>query len=322
MDVEFLQLLRVRMQGSGCVVRSGQIVFSWGDVTARGDVWSACKPVMTHFLFNALQEGIIESLDELAVKYEPRLAELNADLDYKDRDISLRHLGNQISCYGVDERPGTAFDYSDWQMALLIDVLFLKIYGVPYESWDDLVLHERLTDLLQCEDNPTLLSYGKEYRQGRLGISVRDFARFGLLYLNHGNWNGRQILREEYARLAVTQPLSNEIPRAGVKATELIVGQRSLGSEEVPDNQCDHYGSYSWCWWINGTDRDGSRYFFEAPLDTFCALGDENGRRGLVVIPSRDLILSWNETMLDKYPSEPHPLNECFRLLIASIGET
>lgn len=321
MNVEFLELLRERMQGSGCVIRSGRIVFSWGDVTSRADVWSACKPVMTHFLFNALQEGMIESLDELAVKYEPRLAEINADLGYKDRKISLRHLANQISCYGVEESPGTAFDYNDWQLALLIDTLFLKIYGVPYESWDEIVLHQRLTVPLQCEDNPTLLCYGNEYRQGRLGMSVRDFARFGLLYLNHGNWSGRQILGEEYARPAVTQPLSNEIPRAGFQAVEMISGQRSLGSEDLPDNQCEHYGSYSWCWWINGIDRNGNRYFFEAPLDTYCALGDVNGRRGLAIMPSEELILSWNETKLEEYPEEPHPLNECFRLLMASIGK-
>jgi CubicO group peptidase (beta-lactamase class C family) len=321
MDGEYLRQLGELMQGDGIIVRQGKIVFSWGDQTSRTDVWSACKPVITHFLFNAVQEGIISNLDEMALIYEPRLSQLNAARDHKDCQISLRHLANQVSCYGVQEWPGTAFDYNDWQMALFIDVLFKKIYDVPYESWDENILHCRLTDRLQCEDDPTLFSYGGEYRQGRLGMSVRDFARFGLLYLHGGNWNGQQILREDYARRAVTEPLSNDIPRAGLVAAEMIPGQRSLGSEDIPDNQCEHYGSYSWCWWINGADQRGQRYFFEAPLDTFCALGDTNGRRGLAVIPSRDLVLSWNNTRLDKYPEEPHPLNDCFRLLMQSLGE-
>ena len=54
-------------------------------------------------------------------------------------------------------------------------------------------LHPLLTDLIGCEDNPTFMAFGEQDRPGRLGISPRDFARFGLLYLRGGMWNGKQL---------------------------------------------------------------------------------------------------------------------------------
>lgn len=38
------------------------------------------------------------------------------------------------------------------------------------------------------------LNNGKELAMGGLSVSLRDFARFGRLYLNGGNWNGEQIM--------------------------------------------------------------------------------------------------------------------------------
>lgn len=319
LDVSGLDRLRDWMQGRGCVVRHGRLVYTWGDVQAHGDAFSAVKPVVTHFLLFALEHGRIAGLDERAVSYEPRLADLNASLGYKDRFMTLRHMGNQVSCYGLAEWPGTAYDYNDWQMALFIDILFRRIYCIDYDRWDDFLLHPLLTDRLGCQDSPTLLHYGPGRAQGRLGISPRDFARFGLLYLNNGCWADGPVIGDKFVRIALSEPVPNSMPRAGTTPAEMIEGQRTLGSEQVPDNQTEHFGSYSWCWWLNGTDIDGTRYFAEAPADTYCALGDTNGRRGLAVMPSLGMVISWNDTILDTYPARPHPLNTSFRYLMAAV---
>ena len=130
----------------------------------------------------------------MAVGYEPGLSTLNASLGYKDTNITFRHFANQTSCYGVQEGPGTAYDYNDWQMALFWDTLFLKVYGATYANVDATVLQPKLTSILQCQDNPTFMAFGTGDRPGRLAVSPRDFARFGLLYLNRGNWNGTQVI--------------------------------------------------------------------------------------------------------------------------------
>ncbi|HWA87505.1 MAG TPA: hypothetical protein VG710_14850, partial [Opitutus sp.] len=305
--------------GRGCVVRHGRIVYTWGDPTQPGDVASAAKPVYSYFLFKALETGRVPSLDARAVNYEPRLGAINAALGYKDRAITLRELANQTSCYCVSERPGTAFDYNDFQMALFWDVLFTKIYGASYQSVDADVLRPLLTGPLQCEDAPTLLAFGTENRAGRLAISPRDYARFGLLYLRHGKWRDRQLLSAEHVKMAVTSPLPSDFPRTTAKEAEMIAGQRTMGATEKPDDETDHRGSYSWLWWINGVDRHGRRFWPGVPDDVYAALGHANGQRGLAVMPSLDLVVAWNDTVFGQLPEEPYPPGEFFRRIVAAV---
>jgi CubicO group peptidase (beta-lactamase class C family) len=305
--------------GRGCVVRHGRIVFTWGDPTRRGDVASASKPVLSFFLFKALETGRLPSFETHAVIYEPRLATLDANLGYKDREITLRDLANQTSCYGVTERPGTAFDYSDWQMALFCDILFNKIYGTPWTQVDQTVLHPLLTDPLQCEDDPTLIPFGVNDRAGRLGISPRDYARFGLLYLRGGRWRDGRLLSAEHVRMATTSPLPASLPRTKDQPAEMIPGQRTHGSHIFPDDENDQRGSYSWLWWINGVDRHGERNWPTAPLDAYACLGHENGQRGMAVLPSLDIVVAWNDTVFGKLPAEPHPPGVFLGLIAKSV---
>jgi len=295
--------------GRGCIVRHGYLVYTWGDATRRGDVASALKPWISHFLFKAVEDGRLASLDTKVGEFEPRLNDINADLGYKDRDMTFRHMAYQIACYGLTDAPGTAFDYNDWHMALFFDTLFGKVYGANHEDVDDMVLHAMLTDIPQCQDNPTFMAFGTSDRPGRLGISPRDFARFGLLYLNKGNWNGQQLIGEQNATMAVSSPLPNAVPRTTADAAEMIPGQRTLGSRRIPDNQCDHQGSYSWLWWVNGVNREGRRNWPDAPTNAYAALG-HGDKRGMAVLPGLEVIISWNDSQLGQ-----KPLNEVFRLL-------
>ena len=314
LDVGKLKELSDYTGGFGCVVRHGYMVYTWGDAAKRKDVASAAKPLYSHFLFKAVEDGKISGLNERLGKWEPRLKQINKELDYKDRDITWRHCANQISCYGLTEAPGTAFAYNDWQMALFFDTLFKKVYGTDFDTVDQQVLHPMLTDKLQCQDNPTFMAFGIKDRPGRLAISPRDFARFGLLYLRKGKWKNEQLISRKYAVMAVTSPLPNSIPRAGNKAAEMIEGQRSIGSRQIPDNQCDHIGSYSWLWWINGVDREGKRHWPDVPVDSYGCFG-HGGLRAMVVLPGLDLIISWNDTKIRGREMENHTL----KLLVDSV---
>jgi CubicO group peptidase (beta-lactamase class C family) len=48
-----------------------------------------------------------------------------------------------------------------------------------------------------------VLDDGVETGMGGLAASLRDYARFGLLYLNEGRWNGQRILPEAWVRESV-----------------------------------------------------------------------------------------------------------------------
>lgn len=305
--------------GRGCVIRHGYLVYSWGDISQRGDIASAAKPWYSHFLFVALERGKIGSLDERVSRWDPRLNSLNRPLSYKDRAINWRHLANQTSCYGVREAPGTAYDYNDWQMALFWDLLFQKVFGATFANVDQTVLHPLLTDILQCQDNPSFLAFGLKDRPGRTRISVRDFARFGLLYLRQGNWRGTQLIKAENAFMAVTSALPNAIPQSSStqrgQEAEMIPGQRSIGSRRIPDNQTDHMGSYSWLWWTNGIDREGKRHWPGVPHDAYGAFG-HGGPRAMVVIPSLDLVMSWNDARVKSREKE----GKALKLLVNAVA--
>jgi len=270
------------------------MVYTWGDVARRRDVASAVKPVYTHFLLKAIEMGKIAGLDEAVTRHESRLQGLNPELGHKDRQISWRHLCNQISGYGVTEAPGQAFDYSDYNMALLFDSLFLKVYGSTWDRVDQEVLGPLLTEVLQCQDKPTFMAFGTGNRPGRLAISPRDFARFGLLYARTGRWQERQVLAQALAAAAPRSPVSPSIPRTQGHAAQMIEGQRSIGGG---NNQCAHKGSYSNAWWINGRDRQGQRNWPDLPHDVYGCFG-HGDIRAVVVLPSLDVVVSWNDTRI------------------------
>ena len=300
------------------IVKDGFRVFSWGDVNKSGDVASAAKPLYTHFLAHAVESGRLNSFNQKVVNFVAELESLNANLDHKDSQMTFTHLANQTACYGVSEAPGTAFDYNDFQMALFWDSLFEGVYRTERSKVDHEVLHPLLTDTLQFEDPVSMLAFGKKDRAGRLKISPRDFCRFGWLYLNHGRWGNHQLIRPEHVRMITQSPLPNALPRTkGVEAT-MLPNQRTIGSRRIPDNQTDHYGSYSWLWWVNGKKASGQRFWPDAPAGTYACLGHQHGKRGMVVILEWRMVMSWNDTALDKKPwansqTDPHPLNPVFK---------
>jgi arylsulfatase A-like enzyme len=306
--------------GRGMVTFEGREVFRWGAVDRPEDVASAVKPIFTHLLIEAIEQGKLPGFEALLVDYEPGLGTLNSSLGFKDRLITFRHCANQISCYGVSESPGEAFDYNDFQMALFVDALIKRVFQCEWGDVDRELLGPLLTDVIGCEDRPSLLAFGDDDRAGRLRISPRDFCRLGLMYMHEGSWRGKPVIAPALARSVTHSPLPVGLQRTQAQPAEMIVGQRTLGSRQVPDDQTDHLGCYSWLWWVNGVRSSGIRLWPDAPDEVYACLGHRHGKRGMAVIPAWRIVLSWNDSKLDEYPwrnasQDPHPLNEVFRLL-------
>lgn len=275
--------------GHGCVVRKGHLVKAWGRHDARADVASAAKPVYTHLVLKTLESDRISCLDDPVAELLPELNHLNGHLGYPDREITWRHLVTQTSGYGVADRPGEAFDYNDLQMALLADLLVTRVYETPMERVDQHVLEPLFSSAIGCEDEPTM--YHHRSLPGRLRISVRDFARFGHLYLSGGRWDGRQVLSEEAVALATSSPHPPSLPGTGGVSAETLPGQRTVGAQ--PHDSL-HLNSYSYCWWLNGVMDSGRRVLPSAPEDTYGAFG-HGARHALIVVPSLDLVVVWTD---------------------------
>jgi CubicO group peptidase (beta-lactamase class C family) len=281
--------------GRGCVVRHGAMAFAWGDQQKSSDVASAFKPLLSTLMLMAVQEGRISGVDEEVARFEPRLASLNGG---KDAAITWRHLASQTSGYGWSEKPGEAYAYNDYALTLYFDTLMEKVFATNGTD----VLRTRLAEPLGFEDSFTFNAFGPNNRPGRLALSCRDFARFGLMYLRGGRWRDRRILKPELVRLAIGSPISSATPLTREIDAAMLANQRTMGGKKniTPVGP----GYYSFNWWLNATNGAGERLFVDAPPDVYVASG-HGGKRALVIVPGLDLIVSWNDSVIADHDRSP-----------------
>lgn len=268
--------------GSGCVIRRGRLVMSWGDQKRRYDLKSTTKSFGTAALGLAIQDGNVRLADR-ARRHHPTLGlppEENARTGWLD-EITLLHLASQTA--GFDKpggyvpllfQPGTQWSYSDSGPNWLAECLTL-VYGRDLDE----LMFERIfgplgigrADLVwrRNQYRPDLLD-GIRRREFGAGISanVDAMARFGLLWLRQGEWNGVQILPRDFVDQARTT----------------VSGVRGLAVRKPEEygRASDHYGLL---WWNNA---DGT--LEGVPRDTYWSWGLYDSL--IVVMPSLDMVVA------------------------------
>lgn len=310
LSAEKLAALRDLVGGRGCVVRHGKLAFAWGDQTRSSDVASAVKPIISTLLFLAVHDGKLNSPDALVADFEPRLKTLNHG---KDATITWRHLASQTSGYGLTEKPGAAYAYNDFALALYYDTLTARVFQQPGLD----LFRRRLAEPMQFQDEITF----DKPRPGRLALSVRDFARFGLLALHKGRWRNEQLVPASAFETMFNSPVPASLPRTNKQDADMLPGQRSLGGTKsiTPNGP----GVYSFNWWLNRRDDQGRLALPAAPPDTILASG-HGAKRTLWVMPSLDLVVSWNDSRVDDHDQSPgNPdtrLNRAVRLVVEAVA--
>jgi CubicO group peptidase (beta-lactamase class C family) len=292
------------VEGRGCVVMHGRMVYDWGDLSRSADVASAVKPVISTLMLMAVRQGKLESPDSPVSAVVPALKDLNGG---KDANITWRHLGSQTSGYGLVERPGEAYAYNDYALALYYDALMDGVYGKDGTA----VLRELIAGPIGFEDPFSFDAFGKDDRRGRLAISVRDFARLGLLCLRDGRWGDRRVLPEGLMRDALGSVVPVGTPRSSGTDADMLPGQRTHGGgkNQTPTGP----GYYTFNWWVNGIGPGGKRLYVDGPPDLYVA-GGHGGKRMLIVIPSLDMVVSWNDSPIDDHDTSPgNPMTRCNR---------
>ncbi len=267
------------------VVHGGRIVherYAPGvDMTTRTRTWSTAKSIAVTLFGMLADEGRMALDKPLGFEWLPR----SPSPEHDPRNaITLRDALNMSSgLYTVDSRgmeyatgsglaywagassvngarnrglihePGTFWDYENYDTLLAVYAMKLAI-GDPQEYLE--FPRSALFDRIGMRN--TLASvdrFGDFIFSSQVYTNARDLARFGLLYLNHGVWQGERLLSEEWI----------DFVRTPAPAT------------------AERGSFYGGQWWLVPDDRA------DVPADAYSTAG--NRGQFVIVVPSHDVVI-------------------------------
>jgi CubicO group peptidase (beta-lactamase class C family) len=209
------------------VVQGGNILYEryapGVDMHTRTRTWSTAKSITSTLVGIAVDRGLLKLDDPLPVSWKPQ--DENGAPDPR-RKITLRHVLHMSSgLYPVDDDYGRAIGsplayFAGWNSADgARDRGLIREPGTSwnYENYDTLLavlaLRTALADETAYREFPRralfdrigmrntvagMDRFGHFVLSSQVYTNARDLARFGLLYLNRGKWNGEQILPEAW----------------------------------------------------------------------------------------------------------------------------
>lgn len=194
--------------------------------------FSMAKSVLSLLIGCAIDDGKIKSINEPITNYLPELKKegfdkvkindlLNMTSGIEFNESYYNPFGNAASVYyGTDLRqeisklkitrkPSTKFKYSSGDSQILGLVLHASLKGQTISNY----LQEKIWIPLGMEYDATWSldkKNGVEKTFCCLNARARDFAKIGRLYLNEGNWNGKQIVSKEWIQNSLTPNITGD----------------------------------------------------------------------------------------------------------------
>ncbi len=267
------------------VVHKGKIIlerYAPGiDMNTRTRTWSTAKSIAVSLIGMLVEQGKMALDKSLAIDWLPK--HLSPEKDPRHA-ITLRHVLNMssgldpVDSFGMEyatgsglaywagsssvdgarrrgliREPGTVWDYENY------DTL-LAVYAMKRALGDEKTYHEfprrALLDKLGMRN--TLLStdrFGDFILSSQAYTNARDLARFGMLYVQNGVWNGERLISEEWIQFI-----------------------RTPAPASAPYNY--FYGGQ---WWLVPSNRN------DVPADAYSTAG--NRGQYVIVVPSHELVI-------------------------------
>jgi CubicO group peptidase (beta-lactamase class C family) len=173
---------------------------------------------------NSLKDKVIEYIPELrsrlsdnltienllnmssGLKYDPKLFPWSDEpKSYYFPDLKSLVINNSVQDY----QPGTFFKYSNYNAILLGIILLRTTNELPQKLLEKLIWKR-----IGMEYPATWSTDSFKYNFAKMesGINARpiDYARFGLLVLNSGNWEGEQIFPHDWCKSLNIPPECND----------------------------------------------------------------------------------------------------------------
>ena len=222
----------------------------------RQTSFSVAKSFVSTLVGMAIDEGLIGSAEDPVTDYLPELAArdprferitlrdlltMSSGIRYWETDLPWPWADDTYTYYGVDLRevalnhteiegpPGQEWHYNNFH-PLLLGLVLERVTGMSVSQY----MATRLWQPLGAERDATwnLDSERSRFEKMESGLNATavDYARFGLLFLHRGQWNGSQVVSEEWVRAAT-----------------------------APDTATDPARHYQYFWWVD-VERPGRFY--------------------------------------------------------------
>ena len=183
--------------------------------------FSMAKSVTSILIGCAIDEGLIKTIEEPITNYIPELEkngfgevtikhvlQMTSALDFSESYFNPfgeaasfyygRNLKREIAKLKLKGLPGQTFEYVSGNTQLLGLVLERALKGKTVTQY----FQEKLWTPLEMEYDASWSidrkNEGTEKTFCCINARARDFAKIGRLYLNKGNWNGKQIVSKEW----------------------------------------------------------------------------------------------------------------------------
>ncbi|MEW6737243.1 MAG: serine hydrolase [Acidobacteriota bacterium] len=281
-DAEKFVLEKLPEVRSLLVVRNGKLVYEkyFRGATAKDafNIKSVTKSFTSALIGIALRDGVLRTTDEKLPDLLPDY--FNSETDSRKKQITLRHLLTMTA--GFDWRENEQITARWLQSPNYVKfTLDLPLAAEPGKVQNyNTGLSHLLSAIITEKSKTNALDFARKHLCEPIGIRIgrwdtapegfyeggsemyltaRDMARFGFLYLNVGEWEGRQIVPAEWVRES-TSPQTGKDPL---------------------------WADYGYQWWVGGDDDTPS----------FSALG--YGGQAIHVVPKLDLVVVVTSTVND-----------------------
>lgn len=255
------------------VLKDGEIIFenyfNGNDKLTHAIVFSVSKSFVSFLIGVALEEGKITSLNDPVDKYAPLLKgsgyegvsikhvlqmssgiqftedydDLKSDIVRLSAAFAVGSLDKFIASLKNEKTPGSYNKY----ISADTQVLGMVLKGATKKSLTD-YMQEKLWSKLGAENNAEWLTdtEGIELALGGLNATIRDLAKFGMLYLNEGrNYKGEQLVSSDWVKASVTPDAPHLMPGRDNPASDWLLGYGyQWWIPEIPEGDYAAIGIY------------------------------------------------------------------------------
>jgi CubicO group peptidase (beta-lactamase class C family) len=250
------------------VVQDGKVIAGWGDVSRKVNVASVRKSLLSALYGIAVAEkriSLASTLAELDIDDEPP-ALTAAEKQATVRDLLMARSGvYHPAAYETGDMrqkrpergshlPGSFWYYNNWDFNAL-GTIYKRATGEDiFQSFVQRIAKPIGMEDFSASDGHYVAERSSLHPAYPFRLSARDAARFGLLFLNGGRWNGRQV-----------------VPEAWVRESTSAHSQTDRG----------HLG-YGYLWWTLNPDVFGEGAAFASGF----------GGQAIALIPSKRLVVA------------------------------